>query len=158
MNSEPIWAYQKRTGTTADSFQSTVAYASLGLCLLTLVIWPVAFFINRRKGQTHSQLARVARWMSTGMIVLNLAAVAGLFMGMPSSIAVMYGTLPSILILPTLATLATILALGTLVFVGLAWKRGYWTLVGCIHYTLVTLAGLVFAWWFNFWNLIGWKF
>jgi hypothetical protein len=39
----------------------------------------------------------------------------------------------------------------------LAWKRGYWTLARRIHYTLVTLAGLAFAWWFNYWNLIGWK-
>ncbi|MBN1876451.1 MAG: hypothetical protein JXA33_19660 [Anaerolineae bacterium] len=69
----------------------------------------------------------------------------------------MYGTLSSMLILPTLATLAALLALGTLVFVGLARKNGYWTLAGRIRYTLVTLSGLALAWWFNYWNLIGWK-
>jgi hypothetical protein len=57
----------------------------------------------------------------------------------------------------TLASIAAVLALGTTVFVGLAWKQEYWTLVGRIHYTLVTLAGLGFAWWLNYWNLIGWK-
>jgi CubicO group peptidase (beta-lactamase class C family) len=159
-NSHPIWAYEKRTGVEADSFQNVLVLPGLALFLLTLVIWPTSFFINRRKGQIHPQLARVARWVSVGMILLTMATVAGSFTfpGLASQLAIMYGTLSSMLILPTLATLAAILALGTTVFVGIAWKRGYWTVAGRIHYTLVTLAGLAFAWWFNYWNLIGWKF
>lgn len=72
-NSHPIWAFEKRTGIEADSFQNVVTLPSLALFLLTLVIWPISFFINRRKGQTHPQPARVAahhlwmaRWVSVG--------------------------------------------------------------------------------------------
>jgi CubicO group peptidase (beta-lactamase class C family) len=157
-NDSPITAYEKRVGLASADLQLSVIFPSLGLFLLTLVIWPIRFFINRRKEQTQPQLARVARWVSVGMILLNVAVVAGFLVGLLSPFAVMYGNVSSVLILPTMATLAAVLALGSTVLAGLAWKQGYWTLAGRIHYTLVTLAGLGFAWWFNFWNLIGWKF
>jgi CubicO group peptidase (beta-lactamase class C family) len=161
-NSHPIWAYEKQVGLASTSLQHTIILFCLAICLLTLVIWLIGAFINRRKEQTQPQLARVARWVIAGMTLLTVAVIAvafkDVFSPIVSKLPLMRGEIPSLLFVPTLATLAAVLASGAVVLAGLAWKRGYWTVAGRIHYTLVALAGLVFAWWFNFWNLIGWKF
>jgi hypothetical protein len=47
----------------------------------------------------------------------------------------------------------SILASGMVVFTILAWARGWWSLPGRVHYTLVTVAGLTFTWWMAYWNL-----
>jgi CubicO group peptidase (beta-lactamase class C family) len=157
-DSKPICAFEKQEGVEATSFQNAVSIPSLTLFLLTLVIWPVGAFINRRKGITHPPLASAARWASVGMIVLNVIIAASILLALfPFVNGMLYGDVTLNAIMSTLASIAAVLALGTTVFVGLAWKQEYWTLVGRIHYTLVTLAGLGFAWWLNYWNLIGWK-
>jgi hypothetical protein len=56
------------------------------------------------------------------------------------------------------ALTAAILALGSAAFSVLAWKNGYWSPLGRVHYTLVVLALLAFVWWLNNWNLLGFKF
>ncbi len=38
-----------------------------------------------------------------------------------------------------------------------AWKKGYWGLVGRVHLTLVTLTGLGFVWFLHHWNLLGFR-
>ena len=42
---------------------------------------------------------------------------------------------------------------GVLVVIGTAA-----TILGKVHYSLITLAALVFIWWANYWNLLGWRF
>jgi len=159
LNSHPIWAYEKLEGVQTERFQNAVSLSSLALFLLTLVIWPIVAFINHRKGKTQPRFARVARWLSAGVIVINVAVVASLFMMIfPSPLGIMVGDITLDQIILTFATIAAVLAFISIVFVGLAWKQKYWTLFGRIHYTLVTMAGLAFAWWLNYWNLIGWKF
>ncbi|TNE43117.1 MAG: class A beta-lactamase-related serine hydrolase [Deltaproteobacteria bacterium] len=39
------------------------------------------------------------------------------------------------------------------VFVAMAWKQSYWTFWGRLHYTLLTLTSLGFAWFLLFWNV-----
>jgi hypothetical protein len=53
---------------------------------------------------------------------------------------------------------AALIAFASIFFTVKAWQQNYWTLFGRIHFTIVTLAGLALVWWFNYWNLIGWKF
>jgi hypothetical protein len=40
-------------------------------------------------------------------------------------------------------------------FAALAWKETYWGLGDRMHYTLVALAAVGFAWWLDYWNLSG---
>ena len=63
--------------------------------------------------------------------------------------------LRNLLFLPLLVGLLCALAV---VFAALAWKNGYWKRIKRVHYTLVTVAGLAFLWWLNYWNLLGWQF
>ncbi|MGC9394217.1 MAG: serine hydrolase domain-containing protein [Anaerolineae bacterium] len=46
-----------------------------------------------------------------------------------------------------------------LLLAGVAWRGRYWSTVRRMHYTLVALAGCVFAGWLNYWNLLRlWRF
>jgi hypothetical protein len=67
-------------------------------------------------------------------------------------------TIPAWLIaMLAVVLIAAVMALGSTAFAVLAWKNGYWSLIGRIHYTLVVLALLAFVWWLNNWNLLGFK-
>jgi hypothetical protein len=63
--------------------------------------------------------------------------------------------LKALLIIPMLLTVLTV---GPVVFTGLAWTQGYWYVGERTHYTLVTLGAVVYVWFLNYWNLLGWRF
>jgi hypothetical protein len=50
--------------------------------------------------------------------------------------------------------LTVVMAIGMVIFTGLAWARGYWSLSGRVYYTLLTLAAVSFLGWLNYFNLI----
>jgi hypothetical protein len=138
----------------------------LGLVVLLLVsflsvlAWPLAALIRRlRKRQTHdSRLARLARWLAIVVGIVNLLFVAGfavvLMQGLSGGGPYPPSWFVALLVLPllTAALTAVLLALAVM-----AWKNRYWSLVGRLHYTVITLAALGFVWLANYWNLLGFK-
>jgi len=68
--------------------------------------------------------------------------------------------------LPDLSFLAPLFIVGliggliaAILLAGTAWRGRYWSRARRIHYTLVALAGCVFAGWLNYWNLLRlWQF
>jgi hypothetical protein len=56
-----------------------------------------------------------------------------------------------------LALVATALTGGMVACAGLAWRQGYWSVIGRVHYTLLTLGALSFIWFLNQWNLLGFR-
>ncbi|MEQ8386502.1 MAG: hypothetical protein RH949_29520 [Coleofasciculus sp. A1-SPW-01] len=69
-----------------------------------------------------------------------------------------YGVLPvaiAFLCLPVLTALAT---LGLLAFAVLAWKNHDWSFGARSHYSVITLATLVFIGVLAYWNLLGFQF
>ena len=55
----------------------------------------------------------------------------------------------------TLCLVSALLALAALPALGLAWKRGYWSLFGRLRYTVAVIALLATAWSLHHWNLVG---
>jgi CubicO group peptidase (beta-lactamase class C family) len=53
---------------------------------------------------------------------------------------------------------AVLLSLGAVYFCFRGWRHGHWSFLSRTHYTVVTAALLVFIWFCNTWNLIGWRF
>jgi hypothetical protein len=43
-------------------------------------------------------------------------------------------------------------------FTALAWRWRFWSLPGRVHYSLVTVAALALAAWFEHWNILQWWF
>jgi len=57
-----------------------------------------------------------------------------------------------------LPLIVLVLTLGLGWFVVKAWREGYWSVFGRVHFTLITLAAVAFVWFVNYWNLLGWRF
>ncbi len=100
-----------------------------------------------------SEAGPLFRWIGA----LSLVYPVGMF---GIGVTVLIDALPDLSFFAPLFVLAllTPLALAAIV-VAMAWRGTCWTTARRIHYTLVTLAGLTFAGWLNWWNLLRlWQF
>lgn len=135
-------AWYERTGTL-------LAAAAAGLLLLaTLLVWPLASLIRRRRGRPAprpgSRTALVLA-ASAGLLGTAFIAVMAAFLADTDAflLAILEGTpiVPLAAIPLLLAALATAAALVSVV---LAWGRKWWSTGSRVHYTLAILGAAVF--------------
>lgn len=136
----------------------------LGCVLAFLSMMPVAVvraIRNRRPSDDRkpaSRGARIANWTIVGISVLNLLFVTGTVM-MASGLGFpRFGLTLTDRIVLGLGVFSALLTVGALVFTILAWKNRYWGNAARTYYTLVTVAAVVFVWFLNQWNLLGWRY
>ncbi|PYP39304.1 MAG: hypothetical protein DMD46_00070 [Gemmatimonadetes bacterium] len=67
------------------------------------------------------------------------------------------GVPPLLTTLFALALVSAVLTVGSVVGAILAWWGRFWSTGRRVHYTLVTLAALAFAWELLYWNLLGFR-
>ena len=153
----PIHYYFKKSWLDTATFTLLWGGISLLVFLLTVLIWPIKFLLSlRRRKQTAGAavplLSRIARWLAWGLSALSLFFFAKLMFGMFSQVLVNEGqdAAAGLFLIPPLTVL---MAIGMLIFTGLAWVRRYWSLSGRVYYSLLTLAGVVFLGWLNYFNL-----
>lgn len=129
----------------------------LSVPLAAVVGWLVDRFRRTDRGPAPAP-PRIARLLLALIAALNLLGLADFILVFDNAyLAVARGDVSS-LYLPLLLWLsAAVLTMGTLGFTALAWKNRYWGVMGRVHYALVTLAAVVFIWFLNFWNLLGWR-
>ncbi len=121
-----------------------------------LIVWPPAALFQRR----GSRLAGFARWLATITMLLDLlfaGAVAALIwlasqqqpgllrFGLPAEAAPLFWV----------PWVAAVLTTGVLWLAFLAWKDGFWSLAGRIHFTLVALGAASFIWLLVSWGMLG---
>jgi CubicO group peptidase (beta-lactamase class C family) len=142
-----------------DSFQ-VVLIMFLVLAFLSVLAWPTAHLIRRvrRRSAQDPRPAGLARQVAALLGILNLLFIVGFAAALTQGLT---GALPyppswfvALLVIPVLTT---VLSLVLLVFAALAWKDRYWSLAGRLHYSVVTLAALVFVWFAEYWNLLGFR-
>ncbi len=90
--------------------------------------------------------------------LLGACILLFMFLASPTEAEFIYAIPPWQNALFAAALIAAALALGSALFAVLAWKNGYWSIVGRMHYTLVVLALLAFVLWLNNWNLLEFRF
>jgi hypothetical protein len=139
-----------------------VQAGALGLFLFIFfspaVVWPLGALIRRiRKRETTSSAgSRRARWVAGITSILNLALLMYLLFAFGEGLQ--FGVQPIArvaLLIPIATTLLTLILLW-LTFI--AWKDRYWSVLGRIYYSFLTLTAVLFVLWANYWNLIGWRF
>lgn len=143
-----------------DGFQLSLI-GFIVLAFLTVLVWPVAYLIRRllRRPAQDPRRARLARRLAALLSILNVVFLAGVAAMVMRALGGALTDPPLWFVVVLVIPLATaILSIVLLIFTVLAWKDGYWSLVGRLHYTVVTLAGLAFVWVANYWNLLGFKF
>jgi hypothetical protein len=86
---------------------------------------------------------------------LNVLIVIGMGLTLSNLTDWVLGVPP---LLPTvfiLALVSVFLTVGVVVFALVAWWGRFWSVGRRVHYSLVTLAALAFAWELLYWNLLG---
>lgn len=153
----PTTAYEKVPWYDDANFN----YTLLGACVilfLSALIWPIGFLFNRCPAKSEIP-AKAARWIAGGASMLNLVFLIGLMaLSSMSLTSLIYGIPSTLVALFTIAIIAAIMAIVSAVFAALAWKNGYWSIAGRLHFTLIVIALLAFICWLNNWNLLGFKF
>ncbi len=138
-------------------------YFLLGFCVfffITAVLgWPLAALSRifcRRKCEGVAA-PKAARWLAgvmSGLFVAFLLCVLG---AVSNEKELMAGVPPLLKFGLALPLLAALLGIGVFFYLLKAWRKAYWTRCHRLHYTLVFAAALVFIWFLNYWNLLGWR-
>jgi hypothetical protein len=154
-------AYTRLAWCDTPALHLIVLSGSALLFLVTLIAWPIGAWINSRRGKragASSVLSRPARWVAAAICVLHTLFIIGIALVTANPFELVYG-IPALLhVSLALALLAVVMTAGLLIFAVLAWKDGYWSLLGRMHYTLLTVIVLAFTWWLSYWNLLGFQY
>ena len=130
--------------------------------LVTIVIWVVNYFRHRNGEQSidTSKKPRVAILLAGLVVVLSLIFLIGVgfVAGRAGYLLFMFGIPASIVVLLAIPIIIVVLAFSLLYFTILAWKNSYWSVLGRIHFSLITIATLSLIGFLKFWNMIGFKY
>ncbi len=160
IGSEPA-TFEKVAWYETDRFQVSLIVFFM-LAFVSVVAWPIVYVVRRLRRRpgpaSDAKRVRVARLLAAGLSVLNLIFMVGFAAALMQSLA---GASPypspwfvALLVIPVVTS---VVASVLVIFTFLAWKDRYWSLVGRLHYTVVTVAALAFIWFANYWNLLGFR-
>jgi hypothetical protein len=138
----------------------------LGFCVLVFLsaffIWPIRPLIRRLRGKNFQIERQPSRaWLLAGVVgTLNLVFIIGLPLSLwfYGAWKLAYGVPAFAIAFLSLPLIATVLTLGLAVFTVLGWTNKYWSVMARAHYSLITLAALVFIPFLLYWNLLGFQF
>lgn len=148
----PTTAYTKAPWYAEPAFNLGLL-SIIGLLLVSATLWtPLELWIGRRRGEPAPLPSRLASAWEGLLGLSGLLFLIG-FAVIFSNPQVVFGLSIWAQALFLLPLLIAFLALGMIGFMILAWARRWWLLPGRLHYTLVTLAALVFVWWLAYWNM-----
>ncbi len=157
-----IGAYQKITWYESIWVQLGIAAFCTIVFLSAFIMYPIVPIIRSLRGK-YGQIERQlnAAWVIAGLVgTLNLIFLIGL----PLSLwligfwKLVYGVPTIVVALFILPLITTVLILALLIFSIVIWKYKYWSIFGRLHYSLITLAALIFVPFLAYWNLLGFNF
>ncbi len=137
--------------------------AVLGTCsilfLSAFFLWPIGAWLRWRwdveGARFPAGIATLTAWVLSTTFLLF---AAGLVVALKDPNEIVFG-IPRVMEMSLwLPLIGAVLCLFGLVWVVFAWKNGYWGVFKRLHFSLVVLAGLVFVWWLDYWNLLGFRY
>lgn len=125
-------------------------------------MYPIIPIIRRLQGKS----AKLEREFNAAWVIAGLVATLNLvfLIGLPLSLwligfwKLVYGVPTVVVALLVLPLITTFLTLALLIFSIVIWKYKFWSMLGRSHYSVVTLAALIFIPFLAYWNLLGFQF
>jgi CubicO group peptidase (beta-lactamase class C family) len=140
------------------SFHRFVLGACLALFLSAIFTWPVGWFLGRRRRRVRDPFfARLARFCAWGLSFLGVVFVF-LLMRSFDPVGILYGLPAALKAALVISIVTAVLAVAVVVLAVAAWVKGFWRVLGRVHYTLVAAAAAAFVLWLNYWNLLGFRY
>ena len=154
-------AFDKLPWYDTTAFQQRLGNTLLLVFFSACLVWPVSSLIRRLRKQPSSapRAARLARLLAGFISALNLVFLVGLNLAaVRMGQEFVYGMPPLVIALLCIPLLTTLLTALLPIWTVFAWKDKYWSLVGRLHYSLITLAALAYIPFLSYWNLLGFRF
>ena len=127
------------------------------LLLSACVGWPAGALLCRVRGVTGERRpgARLAQWNALAVSALLLLFLVGLLRALTGDIMqFMYGVPGSLSAVLWIPLASTALTVPLPIFAILAWRRQYWSLIGRVHFALVSAAATAAVPMLLYWNLL----
>jgi CubicO group peptidase (beta-lactamase class C family) len=162
----PIWpkigAYERIPWYETIWVQAGVIGFCAVVFLSAAIVWPIIPVIRRLQGKRFQVERRWSEaWSLAGLIgTLNLVFLIGfpLSLWLIGVWKLVYGVPPIVVAFLCIPLVTTPLTLGLPFVTLLAWKDNYWSALKRWHYSLITLAAVVFIPILAYWNLLGFQF
>jgi hypothetical protein len=77
---------------------------------------------------------------------------------MGNFVDIIYGVPPLLRIALVFPLIAAPLTSAQLIMAVIAWRHKYWSVGERVYFTLMTAIVLVFTWWLDYWNLLGFRY
>jgi CubicO group peptidase (beta-lactamase class C family) len=158
----PTMVFQREPWHRSSTFNLAVIGGSLAVCLLTLLLWPIAYFTRRHYGQAlklNHVLRKLRVWVRvTCAIDLIFVAAFAKFISLAIKNWGAFGSRmdPWIHLLQLIGWLG-VLGTGIMLWNAVeSWRdreRGIWSKLGD---TLIVLASVGFSWFVVSWNMLNW--
>lgn len=149
------------SGTLHAVLAATGFFVFLSFCLITLVGFILHFFRKAKQGEPsmsrEPRLAwRIAFLVSALVILSPVLALVWYHIGDPELRP--YKVASALYVSLSVLQLAALLGLTLPIFAFKSWKRGYWSMMRRIYFSMVAFAGLLMIPFFYYWNLLGFRF
>ncbi len=159
-NDLPFATFEKLNWYETQELHWIILAICLLVFLLTPLFWLAKLIINRirKKNIQSNRGPKIAKATAFTVCILNFTCIITTFLatailaegfsyGVPSIIVIMLAGL-------IIASLLTIFQIALSIHL---LRKKYWSVLGRIHYTIVTLASIIFIMIINYWNLLGFK-
>ncbi|MGB3639258.1 MAG: serine hydrolase [Rivularia sp. (in: cyanobacteria)] len=144
-------------------------WVQLGIAAFCTIVFLSAFFMYPVRGIIQRLRGKSAKFESEFNAAWVIAGVYGtlnliFLIGLPLSLwligfwKLVYGVPAIVIALLVLPLITTFLTLALLIFSIVIWKYKYWSILSRLHYSLVTLAAIIFIPFLAYWNLLGFQF
>lgn len=156
----PQFAFERLDWYETVGFQMAVVLGCLLAFLSMLSVGPIRAMRERRLNRDRKpapRAASVANRIIMGICLLNLLFLVGTALWI-QPVTLVHPLRLIFKIVLGLGVLSALLTVVALLFTVVAWKDRYWGIAYRVYYTLVTVAAVVFVWFLNYWNLLGWRY
>jgi CubicO group peptidase (beta-lactamase class C family) len=155
------WAFERLSWYETLAFHRVLVIFFILVFLSACIPWLSTQQIRSLQVQRSVVLdmSNLARMLAGLMSTLNILFLVGIAVALQKYFwELRYGVPSIILALLCIPLLTVVLTAGALILGIMAWKEGYWSTIGRLHYSLVLLAALAFIPFLLYWNLLGFRF
>ncbi|MFO8236288.1 MAG: serine hydrolase domain-containing protein [Bacteroidales bacterium] len=156
---QPIVAYEKVALSGKTSFHRNIFIFSLVVYIITLLYWPLAYFIRKEYNKPISSHLpfryKFTGWLASFLFVAFLVIFSGV---MSDSNQIVFGVPYAAKVALSFSLAGTIATVLIVFFNYKIWASNKYSRWGKIHYTALMVALLLSIWQLSYWNLIGFQY
>lgn len=155
-------SYEKVPWYGTAVFQVTLVKMLMLIFLTGCVWWPLRSLIRRARKSLWKQTGawHWAWWCAAILGILNSFFIVEMLhlLTRMDDWDFVYGVPAVIKALLWIPIFTTVLSVVVLCFTVRAWRGQWWSVWGRVHYSAISAAGLVFIWFYVYWNLLGFHY